>query len=112
MKGEEIDRADVAASFQKAVVDVIVDHSISATKETGSKKLVMAGGVAANSALRKAMEEACDANDIKLFVPPLSLCTDNAAMIGSAAYYAYLGGDIADLDLNAVPQLKIGEKLF
>ena len=110
MKGEEIVVADVAASFQKAVVDVLVEHSVRATKELGMNKLAMAGGVASNSCLRAAMQEACEAEGIELYYPSPIFCTDNAAMIGAAAYYEYINGVRHDLDLNAVPNLRLGER--
>lgn len=110
MKGEEIVVADVAASFQKAVVDVLVEHSVRAAKELGMNRLAMAGGVASNSCLRAAMQEACEAEGIELYYPSPIFCTDNAAMIGAAAYYEYIKGVRHDLDLNAVPNLKLGER--
>lgn len=110
MKGEEIVVADVAASFQKAVVDVLVEHSVRAAKELGMNKLAMAGGVASNSCLRAAMQEACEAEGIELYYPSPIFCTDNAAMIGAAAYYEYTNGVRHDLDLNAVPNLRLGER--
>ncbi len=110
MKGEEIVVADVAASFQKAVVDVLVEHSVRAAKELGMNKLAMAGGVASNSCLRATMQEACEAEGIELYYPSPIFCTDNAAMIGAAAYYEYINGVRHDLDLNAVPNLKLGER--
>lgn len=110
MKGEEIVQADVAASFQKAVVDVLVEHSMEALKETGAKKFALAGGVASNSALRTAMEKACEERGVSFYKPSPILCTDNAAMIGAAGYYEFIKGNISDLDLNAVPALKLGER--
>ena len=110
MKKEEYNQADLVASFQKAVVDVLVDHAMLATKEYGFKKLAIAGGVASNSALRKAMKEACDAAGVEFYHPSPVLCTDNAAMIGAAGYYEYLKGNFADLSLNAIPALKLGER--
>ena len=110
MKNEECNKADLVASFQKAVVDVLVDHAMQATQEYGFEKLAIAGGVASNSALRAAMKEACDNKGIKFYHPSPILCTDNAAMIGAAAYYEYLAGNFAKLDLNAVPNLKLGER--
>lgn len=110
MKGEEIVEADVAASFQKAVVDVLVEHAILAVKESGMDKLAIAGGVASNGSLRKAMEEACAENHIKFYRPSPIFCTDNAAMIGAAGYYEYKKGVRSGLDLNAVPNLKLGER--
>jgi len=110
MKNIEVNRADVAASFQKAIVDVIVEHTMKAAKEYNIKKVALAGGVASNSALRGAMEEACSRRNIKFYRPSPLLCTDNAAMIGAAGYYDFLNGKRAGLDLNAIPNLKIGEK--
>ncbi|MCI8417349.1 MAG: tRNA (adenosine(37)-N6)-threonylcarbamoyltransferase complex transferase subunit TsaD [Lachnospiraceae bacterium] len=108
MKGEEINRADVAASFQKAVCDVLVEHSMQAAKDYGIKKLALAGGVASNSTLRAAMEQACARRKIACYHPSPLLCTDNAAMIGAAAYYEYQRGVRHGLDLNAVPNLRLG----
>lgn len=110
MKGEKIVVPDVAASFQKAVVDVLVEHTISAAKEYGFKEVALAGGVASNSALRAAMEEECTKNNIKLYRPSPIFCTDNAAMIGVAGYYEYIKGKRSDYHLNAVPNLKLGER--
>lgn len=110
MRGEEICQADVAASFQKAVVDVLVEHAMMAVKEYGYDRLALAGGVASNSGLRSAMREACEKNHIRLYYPSPILCTDNAAMIGAAAYYEYRNGTRSGLDLNAVPNLKLGER--
>ena len=108
MKGIEISQADVAASFQKAVVDVLVEHSMNAVQECGAKKFAIAGGVASNSALRSALEEACNKRGIAFYRPSPVLCTDNAAMIGAAAYYEYRKGVRHGYDLNAVPNLKLG----
>lgn len=110
MKGEEIIPADIAASFQEAVVSVIVEKTIMAAKEYGIDKVCLAGGVASNSALRNRMKECCEAQYLKFYYPSPVLCTDNAAMIGAAAYYEYLAGSRAGLDLNAVPNLKIGQR--
>lgn len=110
MKGEPIIEADVAASFQKAVIDVLVEHSMMAVKEFGFNKFAIAGGVASNSSLRLAMEEACRKNHVAFYYPSPVFCTDNAAMIGTAAYYEYLAGTRHGLDLNAVPNLKLGER--
>lgn len=107
MKGESICRADVAASFQKAVVDVLVEHSMAAVERCGLRKFAIAGGVASNSALRQALEEACAERGIAFYRPSPLLCTDNAAMIGAAAYYEYVQGVRHGLDLNAVPGLKL-----
>ena len=110
MKGEEINKADIAASFQEAVVDVLVSHTIEGAKQLGFKKIAMAGGVASNIALREEMKEACERRGFKFYYPSPILCTDNAAMIGAAAYYDYKKGLISDLTLNAVPSLKLGQK--
>ena len=110
MKEEEICIPDIVASFQKAVVDAIVNKTIVAAKEYKVDKIALAGGVAANSALRNGMESACEENGIKFYRPSLGLCTDNAAMIGAAGYYEYLKGTRHGLDLNAIPNLKIGER--
>lgn len=98
---------DLAASFQQAVSDVLVFKTIKACKENNIKILTLAGGVSANSFLRKSMQDACDKEGIKLCVPSLKLCTDNAAMIGCAGYYEFLKGNFASLDLNAYPNLKL-----
>ena len=90
MKGETISVPDVAASFQKAVVDVLVDHSMEALEKNGFKKFAIAGGVASNGTLRKAMEEACAQKGVQFYHPSPILCTDNAAMIASAGYYNYI----------------------
>lgn len=108
MKGIEICQTDVAASFQKAVVDVLVEHSMNAVQECGAKKFAIAGGVASNSALRSALAEACSKRGVAFYRPSPILCTDNAAMIGAAAYYEYRKGVRHGYDLNAVPNLKLG----
>ena len=110
MKGETVNQADVAASFQKAVVDVLVGHSMDALSQYGFKKFAIAGGVASNTHLRAAMEEACEKRNITFYHPSPILCTDNAAMIGAAAYYEYQKGVRHGWDLNAVPNLKLGER--
>jgi N6-L-threonylcarbamoyladenine synthase len=110
MKGEAYVQADVAASFQQAVVDVLVSNAMQAAHDRSIRRLAIAGGVASNSALRSAMKEACEANGIEFYYPSPILCTDNAAMIGCAAYYEYQKGTRSGLDLNAVPNLKLGER--
>ncbi len=110
MKGIAVCQADVAASFQKAVVDVLVEHSMHAVAESGMKKFAIAGGVASNSALRSALEKECQKQGIAFYHPSPILCTDNAAMIGAAAYYEYQKGVRHGYDLNAVPNLKLGER--
>lgn len=110
MLGHEIRRADIAASFQDAVVSVLVSHALEAVHDRGYHSLVMAGGVASNIGLRSAMSAACEKQGIKLYYPDPILCTDNAAMIGSAAYYEFMKGRVSGYDLNAVPGLKIGQR--
>lgn len=110
MKGEEISVPDVAASFQAAVVDVLVSHAMWAIDEFHLDRFALAGGVASNSALRAAMEAACREKGAAFYCPPPILCTDNAAMIGAAAYYDYIKGIRSGFDLNAVPGLKLGER--
>ena len=111
MKGETVNKADLAASFQKAVVDALVSRAIRLTKESGMNKLALAGGVASNSALRKTLKEECDKNAITFYSPSPIFCTDNAAMIGVAAYYEYISGTRHGYDLNAIPNLKLGERV-
>ena len=111
MQGKEINRADVAASFQKAVVDALVSRAVRLAKECGMDKLAIAGGVASNSALRAAIQEECTKNNIRFYSPSPILCTDNAAMIGAAAYYEYIKGVRHGYDLNAIKNLKLGESL-
>lgn len=110
MKKEEIVQADVAASFQNAVIDVLVGNAMHAVDEYDIKKFAIAGGVASNATLRHAMEEACKEKGVAFYHPSPILCTDNAAMIGAAAYYEYQAGVRSGLDLNAVPNLKLGER--
>ena len=111
MKGEAVVEADIAASFQKAVTDVLVEHAMKAVKDFGVKKFAIAGGVASNSTLRGAMKEACERNEVEFYYPSPIYCTDNAAMIGVAAYYEYMAGVRHGWDLNAVPNLKLGERI-
>lgn len=110
MKRQEINEADIAASFQKAVIDLLVEHAVHAAKEYRIDKFAIAGGVASNQTLREAMEKACKERGIQFYHPSPIFCTDNAAMIGSAAYYEYLQGRRDGWDLNAVPNLKLGER--
>ena len=111
MKGEEINRADLVASFQKAVVDALVSRAMHAVKEYNMDTLAIAGGVASNSALRAALQKECDKTGVKFYSPSPIFCTDNAAMIGAAAYYEYKKGVRHGWDLNAVPNLKLGERI-
>lgn len=110
MLGEKVVAEDVAASFQQAVVEVLVNKTIKAAKQKNINKVAMAGGVASNSALRQAMQSACEKENIFLTYPSPILCTDNAAMIGAAGYYGYIKGVRDELDLNAIPNLKLGER--
>lgn len=110
MKGVEICQADVAASFQKAVVDVLVEHALHAVEQYGYKKFAIAGGVASNSSLRAAFVEECKKKNIEFYYPSPVYCTDNAAMIGVAGYYEFKKGTRHGYDLNAVPNLKLGER--
>lgn len=110
MTGEEICVPDLAASFQNAVVESLVSRAIMAAKEYGYDKLAIAGGVASNSALREGMKAACEKEGIRFYHPSPIYCTDNAAMIGAAAYYEYQKGARSGWDLNAVPNLKLGER--
>ena len=110
MKGETFNPADIAASFQKAVVDVLVENAMKAVEEYGMYKFAIAGGVASISALREGMKKACEERGIQFYHPSPIYCTDNAAMIGAAAYYEYLAGTRHGWDLNAVPNLKLGER--
>ena len=110
MTGEEICVPDLAASFQNSVVDSLVSRTVAAAKEFGYWKVALAGGVASNTALRKGMESACKKEGLSLFYPSPIFCTDNAAMIGVAGYYEWLKGNTSGWDLNAVPNLKLGER--
>ena len=110
-KGEEINKADVAASFQQAVCDVLVDNTVKAAKELGVDKIAIAGGVAANTLLREQMEREGKKAGLSFYCPPIELCTDNAAMISCAGYLNFEAGIRGELDLNAVPQLSIGDVL-
>ena len=109
-KGEQVEPADVAASFQEAVVAVLVDKAMQAATENEASKLVLAGGVAANGYLRKKLAAACDRSGIRLYVPDPVLCTDNAAMIACRAHYALDAGLRSNLMLNAIPYLSLGER--
>ena len=110
MKGETVNDADVAASFQAAVVDALVSHAMAAARAFDEKKIAIAGGVASNGAFRSAMEQACRRAGIEFYLPSPVYCTDNAAMIGSAGYYDFIAGRTSGWDLNAVPNLRLGER--
>ena len=109
MKGIEINQADVAASFQQSVTDVLVGHARHAIRQYHMNKFAIAGGVASNGVIRAAMEQMCREEGVTFYHPSPILCTDNAAMIGAAAYYDFVAGKRSGLDLNAVPNLKLGE---
>lgn len=110
MKGEEINAADIAASFQESVVDVLSKRTVLAAKDLGVTKIALAGGVASNQGLRARMDEICKKNNLQLYYPSPIYCTDNAAMIGVAGYYEYKNGTRHGLELNAIPNLKIGQR--
>lgn len=110
MKGITISVPDVAASFQQAVVDVLTSHAVHAMEEFHLTRFALAGGVASNTALRASVKQACAERGVEFFCPPPVLCTDNAAMIGSAAYYEYKKGVRSGFDLNAQPNLRLGER--
>ncbi|MBP3521241.1 MAG: tRNA (adenosine(37)-N6)-threonylcarbamoyltransferase complex transferase subunit TsaD [Oscillospiraceae bacterium] len=107
-KGEVLNGPDLAASFQAAVSDILVPRAMEAVKRTGYRKLAVAGGVGANSRIRADLEKACKTAGVKLYLPPLSLCGDNGAMVGSQGYYEYLAGHIAGSDLNAYATRDLG----
>ena len=106
-RGAEINKADLAASFQRAVVEALTEHTMAAARDKGCKVVTLAGGVSANGALRESFDRAAAEEGCKLYYPPLVLCTDNAAMIGCAGYYLYEKRIFADSTLNAVPNLKL-----
>ncbi len=107
-KGQAVPTADIAASFQKAVVDVLVEKTVSAAKKAGTDKICLAGGVASNSRLRSEMDKAAAKEDIKTFYPPLRYCTDNAVMISAAGYFKYVyEKELSGEDLNAYPALSL-----
>lgn len=111
-KGEEISVPDLCASFSKAVSDMLIPRTIAALQQTGRTTLAVAGGVAANSRIRSELTRACEKRNVRLCMPPLSLCGDNAAMIGSQGYYEYLAGNLADQTLNAYATKSFeGEKI-
>ncbi|MDA8233575.1 MAG: tRNA (adenosine(37)-N6)-threonylcarbamoyltransferase complex transferase subunit TsaD [Clostridia bacterium] len=107
-KGEEVNKADLAASFQRAVTDVLVDKTMQAARLKKVKTILLAGGVAANRQLRESLAARAADHNLQVFYPPPILCTDNGAMIGAAAYFKFIKGIRAGLTLNAVPTLKLG----
>ena len=110
MKGVAINEADIAASFQQTVIDTLCEHAAMAIDEFKMDKFAIAGGVASNQTLRAAMEKMCQENGAAFYHPSPILCTDNGAMIGAAAYYEYISGRRDGWDLNAIPNLKLGER--
>ena len=106
-KGEEINVPDLGASYINAVCDCLIENTEKAAKELGYKKIVLAGGVSANSVLRRRMDEVCRTNGWEMYCPELKLCGDNGAMVASQGYYEFLAGNTADLSLNAVASLPI-----
>lgn len=106
-KTPDINKANLAASFEKDVAEILLDNTRKAVKESNINKIALAGGVSANSYIRKAFKELEEKENIKVYYPELKLCTDNAAMIASAGYYNFLKGNFSDLKLNAVPNLKL-----
>ena len=106
-KGESVNIEDLCASFQYTAVDMLVNNTLRTAKNTGAKTIVLAGGVSANSGLRTRMTDECKARGLTLYFPPLSLCGDNAAMVGSQAFYEYGAGNLAGMDLNACATMPI-----
>ncbi|MBF4694484.1 tRNA (adenosine(37)-N6)-threonylcarbamoyltransferase complex transferase subunit TsaD [Fusibacter ferrireducens] len=111
MKKIEINIPDVCASFQEAVVHILCHKAMDAIEQSGHKKMVLAGGVAANTALRETLSIKCNEKGVGFYYPPLALCTDNAAMIGCAGYYNFRAGYLGDMSVNAIPNLRIGTKM-
>ena len=106
-KEPDLNKADLAVSFEKAVTEVLIDNTLKAAKELNINKIALAGGVSANSYIREKFLELGKDNNLEVFYPAPILCTDNAAMIASAGYYNYISGVRSDLELNAVPNLKV-----
>lgn len=111
-RGEELDINSLAACFQKTVSEILTDKFIGAAREFNCKKIALAGGVAANGGLRETLRAAADKNGMELFIPPISLCGDNAAMIGCQAFYEYRAGKIAGTDLNAYATMRLDSAVY
>lgn len=109
-RGNEINKENLATSFQETVVNILIKKTVKAIKEYNVKQLLLAGGVSSNSSLRKALDKECKNLNIEFLKPEIKYCTDNAAMIGAAAYYEYLAGTRHGWDLNAIPNLRLGER--
>lgn len=111
-RGETLDINSLAACFQKTVSEILTDKFVGAARENGCKKIALAGGVAANGGLRAALQNAAEKNGMTLYIPPISLCGDNAAMIGSQAFYEYQSGKIAKTDLNAYATMRLDKVVW
>lgn len=106
-KEPDINKENLAASFEETVSNILVEHAIEAVKLTGIKKIVLAGGVSANTCIRRKFDELSKKDDLQIYYPELKLCTDNGAMIASAGYYEFLAGNKSNLELNAIPNLTL-----
>ncbi len=108
-KNPDINKADLCASFEATVTEILIENTLKAAKKLNINKIALAGGVSANSYIREKFIELEETNQMQIYYPKPILCTDNAAMIASAGYYNYINGKISNLELNAIPNLKIGE---
>ena len=108
-KNPDINKADLCASFEATVTEILIENTLKAAKNLNINKIALAGGVSANSYIREKFIELEKTNQMQIYYPKPILCTDNAAMIASAGYYNYINGKISNLELNAIPNLKIGE---
>ena len=109
MRGDTLEASAVARGFQEAVVEVLVEKAVRAVRQYGSQQLLLCGGVAANRGLRTALQERCEREGLELLIPPMVYCTDNAAMIGAAAYLKWQRGEISEFDAKADPGLSLEE---